>query len=233
MLGIFWTFIQPLVTIGVVVTVFLFGLKGDMSHADGGYLPWLVGGLLPWFFISEATILAQGSIIERPYLVKKIHFSTELLPLIKVLSACATSLIFTVVGGAIVYFTKGSLGSPLFVIYFYFSASMFLFAFGLISSSINVLFRDFGNLISVGMQLLFWITPVFWSVKNVPMNFQRLLFLNPFFYLIETYRRWFSGSGLGEDYFMWSIYFWVFCLVTFAVGFIIFRKLKVHFADVI
>ena len=77
-LGIFWAFVQPIVTIVVYWFVFQIGLRsGDVG--DTPFVLWLVAGLIPWFFFSEALGGGTGAMLEYNYLVKKVVFKISIL----------------------------------------------------------------------------------------------------------------------------------------------------------
>lgn len=92
-LGILWAFIQPTVTILVLWFVFQMGFKSG-SIDNFPFILWLISGLIPWFFISEAVINSTNSIIINSFLVKKMVFKVSLLPLIQILTSFFTHLVF-------------------------------------------------------------------------------------------------------------------------------------------
>jgi lipopolysaccharide transport system permease protein/teichoic acid transport system permease protein len=83
------------------------------------------------------------------------------------------------------------------------------------------------------IQFAFWLTPIFWSIKKVPEQYQWLIKLNPFFYIVNGYRdsliyhKWFW-----EDMTL-TIYFWTVTLVFLVTGTLTFKKLRPYFADVL
>ena len=85
-LGIFWAFVQPVVTILVYWFVFQVGFRSG-TVAEFPFVLWLTAGLVPWFYFSEALMGATSSLLEYSYLVKKVVFNIDILPVIKVLSA--------------------------------------------------------------------------------------------------------------------------------------------------
>ena len=82
-LGVFWAFVQPVITIVLYWFVFQFGLRsGNVS--DHPFILFLMGGLVPWFYFSESWSGASSSLVEYNYLVKKVVFNVGFLPVIKV-----------------------------------------------------------------------------------------------------------------------------------------------------
>jgi len=92
-LGLLWAFIHPSVTIMVLWFVFQVGFKSRPVQ-NVPFILWLMSGIIPWFFFSEAFASASNSIVEYNYLVKKVVFRVSALPLVKILSATFIHLFF-------------------------------------------------------------------------------------------------------------------------------------------
>ena len=85
-LGMFWAFVNPIVTILLYWFVFQFAFKSQ--DVEGfPFVLWLTAGLVPWFFFSEALTGGTSALLEYTYLVKKVVFKISILPLIKVVAA--------------------------------------------------------------------------------------------------------------------------------------------------
>ena len=85
--GAVWMFIQPLVTIAIYAFIFgPYGFKSSPPVPNVSYTLWLIPGIVPWFFFSEIMNMNTGILQEYHYLVKKVVFPIELLPIIKLLS---------------------------------------------------------------------------------------------------------------------------------------------------
>ena len=119
----------------------------------------------------------------------------------------------------------------------YYSGCMFVFLLGLIylNSAIVVFFRDLSQLVNVILQIWIWATPIMWNIDTMNLNGKLLSVfkLNPMYYIINGYR----DSMLNKVWF-WehpklTILFWVVTVLVFGFGVRIFRRLKVHFADVL
>jgi len=232
-LGIFWAFVQPVITILVLWFVVELGFKAQPS---GGipFILWLITGMLPFNFFSDGLTQATGSIIDNSFLVKKIVFRISLLPIIKILSSLFIHLFFIVFLFLIfaLYGYYPSLYSVQ-VVYYLFASIILLLSISWATSAVSVFFRDLTQLVQTGLQILFWGTPVFWSLDIMPVKFHWLLKLNPLFYIIQGYR----DSFINEKWFWqdWqlTIYFWGFVLICALCGITVFGRLKPHFADVL
>ena len=96
--GVVWMFIQPLVTI--LIYAFLFGEYGFKSPPPvpgASYVIWMVPGIVPWFYFSEALNTGTNCLQEYHYLVKKVVFQVEMLPIIKIISCFMVHACFLVI----------------------------------------------------------------------------------------------------------------------------------------
>ena len=84
--GMVWMFVQPLVTVLIYFFIFQLGFKSVPPVPGVPYVLWLVPGIVPWFFYSEALNCITGCLQEYSYLVKKVVFQVEILPVIKLIS---------------------------------------------------------------------------------------------------------------------------------------------------
>ena len=84
--GIVWAFIGPLITVLILFFVFQVGFRSAPEEGIP-FVLWLVSGMFPWFFISESISSGSSSIIDKPYLVKKVVFKLSTLPVIKLITA--------------------------------------------------------------------------------------------------------------------------------------------------
>ena len=223
-LGIVWAFVQPVVTILVYWVVFEKGLNAKAEVLANGveapYVLWLTAGIVPWFYFSEALSNGTTALLEYNYLVKKVVFKISILPIIKIIAA-------TFIHGFFVLFML-----LLFMVHGYFpdAHTLQLIYF---SCSIVLFFRDLTQIIGIVLQVGMWATPILWKLSMVPEQYQILFKLNPVFYIVNGYR-----SALLEKTWFWedfysTMFFWITTAVIFGIGTLIFKRLKVHFADVL
>jgi ABC-type polysaccharide/polyol phosphate export permease len=233
-LGLPWAFIQPLVTILVMWFVISFGLKAGNVAEGVPFGLWLVAGLIPWFFISEAILSSTGSLMEYAFLMKNIVFRPSIIPLIKVITALVIHSFFIVLIMifAVAYGFKPSL-HWIQLIYYLFCAIVLVTGINWLTSSFMVFIRDTSQAVGVIMQLLFWATPIIWTYAIVPPRFLPIFKLNPFFYIVEGYRETFIYHTWFFEHYNQTAYFWVVTTFLFVVGAISFKKLKPHFMDVL
>ena len=196
---------------------------------------WLTAGLVPWFFFSEAINNGTNALLEYNYLVKKVVFKISILPIIKVIAASFIHCFF-VVFMLIMYFLYGYPLDAYLLQIIYYSLCMFLLVLALSYSTcaIVVFFRDLGQIINIFLQVGMWATPILWNINTFQQPVvQFILKLNPVFYIVNGYRSaLFEKTWFWEDFYS-TMYFWIITAVIFGIGALIFKRLKVHFADVL
>ncbi|MDK2084131.1 ABC transporter permease [Aliarcobacter butzleri] len=231
-LGMLWAFLQPTAMILLFWFVFSVGFKSQPIE-NVPFILWLLAGLTPWFFFSESLQSATTSILDNSFLVKKVVFRVSLLPIVKILSAFSIHMFFVFFTLAIfIYYGYYPSIYWLQLFYYLFCTVVLVLGLSWITSSIIIFFRDLGQIVSMFLQIGFWITPVIWSVSIMPKEYLGLIQLNPVYYLVQGYReslieqRWFWDNEL-------TFYFWIVTLVILLSGAFIFKRLRPHFADVL
>lgn len=232
--GIVWAFVQPFLTIIVYWFVFQFGFRsGDVGNIP--YILWFICGIVPWLYISESFSIASNSFIEYSYLIKKVKFNINILPLVKILSSFYIHVFFIIIITIIcTLFGYNPKIQFLQILYYMICTISIVFALSLITSSIMVFFRDLNQIIGIILLIGMWGTPIAWSMSNFPdSKIQFFLKLNPIYYIVEGYR----DSILGRDWF-WehpalTLYFWTCTIILFLCGITVYVRLKPHFADTV
>lgn len=231
--GIVWGILQPLMTIIIYWAVFQFGFRsGNIGEVP--YVLWFISGIVAWLFISESFTFASSSFLEYSYLIQKVKFNVNILPLVKILSSCYIHVFFLIIAIAIC----AALGyvptvKIVQILYYIFASIMLLFAASLLSSSVMVFFRDLNQIISIFLLLGMWGTPIAWDMSVFSEDAQRILKLNPFYYLIEGYRDALLGRKWFWEEASMGIYFWCVTMFCLLIGVKIYTKLKPYFADTV
>lgn len=235
-LGIVWAFLQPIVTILVYWFVFTVGLRQGQPSGHP-FILWLMAGLVPWFFFSEALGGGTNALIEYNYLVKKVVFKIDILPMVKVLSAFFVHTIF-VAFTVILCCCNGYMLSLYSLQLIYYIVCCFLFVLGLsyFTSALVVFFRDLTQIVNILLQVGIWMTPIMWNISDMLANHPllvKIFKLNPMYYIVDGFR----NSLLDHIWFwekpLWTAIFWVTTIFFFVVGITVFKRLKIHFADVL
>ena len=225
-LGVLWSFINPLLQIAVYALVFQVILKSDIPN----YTVYLCCGLIPWTFFSAAISRSAFTMVENGNILKKVYFPREILPISIVTSEAVNFLISTIIIIAFVIF--GGLGISKYIIFYpivLIAQYILLIAISLIVSSISVYIRDLQHLIGVALQLLFYATPIVYSSETIPTEFHWILNINPMTYIINAYRDIFYNQTMID---VGSLLGLILISTIFVViGYLIFNKLQKGFAE--
>ena len=233
-LGYLWSVIKPMVTIGVYLFAFQVGIRKGAPMDGFPFFLWLISGLLPWFFISDAIISGTMSIRMYRQFVTKMKFPTATIPSFVLLSRMYSQigLIIPIIGIFIAY---GYPPDVYYLQFLYYLPTMLIF-FIVLSwtlGSLAVISRDFENLVKSSIQAILWLTPILWNIENVssPM-LQMVLKLNPIYYFIQGYRniflykKWFFDGH-------YTLYIWFVIIVLAIIGSMVYKRLYKEFADVL
>lgn len=236
-LGMVWAMVQPVVTVLMYYIVFdrIFGSSGPMREGiEVPFVLFLTAGLVPWFFFSEALTNGTQALLEYNYLVKKVVFKISILPIIKVIAATFIHVFFALVL-LIVAACYGYYPSVYTLQLVYFSVCLFVFVLALSYSTcaIVVFFKDLSQIINIVLQIGMWATPILWNIEDLNAGFLAVLKLNPLVYIVNGYRMAIYGKQWFWQDFYSTMYFWIVTVVLFGIGALVFKRLKVHFADVL
>ena len=235
--GVVWMFIQPIVTVLIYWLIFgPIGFKSAPPVPNASYVQWLIPG--PWFFFSEALNCGTGCLQEYNYLVKKVVFNISVLPVVKIISAMfvhAFFVLFTI----ILYAAYGKFPDFYYLQIIYYSVCVFILVLGLsyATSAIVIFFRDLTQIINIVLQVGVWLTPIMWIVEASPLMghpvIMKILKLNPMYYIVSGYRDTFLMKTWFWEHAGWTVYFWIFTILCFLFGSWVFKRLRIHFADVL
>ena len=237
-LGALWAMVQPVITVLMYYIVFDKIFKSRAQAVAGGieipYVLFLTLGLVPWFYFSEGLSNGTNALLQYNYLVKKVVFNIDVLPVIKVISASFIHVFFLFVL-LIIAAIYGYFPSLITLQLVYYSLCMFvlLVALSYFTSSVVVFFRDLSQIIQIFLQIGMWATPILWNIDSLPKTWQLIMKLNPVAYVVLGYRATVCEKRLIISDWKYTIYFWVVTLIIFFIGRKIFNKLKEHFADVL
>lgn len=229
-LGIVWGFIPSVATI--LIYWFVFTMAFRSATGEEPYLIWLMSGMIPWLYFQEAVVGITNSFTDYSYLVKKVVFNIELLPYVRAISAVVIHAFFLFLM-MMVLLGYGFLPKLTYlqIIYYLFCMVCFAIAFGRISATLNVLFRDISNLIMIILQFGVWMLPILWQPAQLSETVLTILKLNPIFYVIVGYRDSLLYGVWFTEYMTYTAYFWLVTIVLDVLGRRLLSKLKGQFSD--
>ena len=193
-LGILWIVLKPLALFGIIYMIWSNIFKMDPDYKMG-----LLLGVILMNMFNEAVMMGLGSLMSKAGIILKIKFPREVV----VYSSVTVSLIdlfFNMIVFVIFsFFTPINTTFLGFLLFAFCILSLFLLIIGisLFTSVIYVKLRDLHNLTMVLLQLIFWLTPVYYQLKMLPENLQNIVKLNPLTTIIVYARKGLIPPALG------------------------------------
>lgn len=232
-LGIGWAFLQPMITIIVYWFVFQLGFKSQPVN-NFPFILWLISGLIPWFFISESIPSATSSLVEYNYLVQKVLFNINILPIVKIISTFLVQL-FLIALTIVAFALFGYYPDFYYIQILYYAFYMSILATGLayLTAALYVFIKDLIQIVNIVLQITFWMTPIVWDLPAMPENIQNILKYNPVYFISNGYRKTFIYKEAFWTDGLLSLYYWGIAIIILFAGHKLFSKLKPHFADVL
>lgn len=193
-LGILWSVINPILIALVITLVFTFVMKAEIKN----YPLFVLSGLLPWFFFVNSITESTNSMRQNMDVLNRFAMPKEAVPLSLVLSNFINFAI-----GFIIILPVFVLFKPSLILHLLFlPVIMFLFFFFVLGASLGfsvltLYCKDLSQLVSVGTMFLFWVTPIFYDLKTVPLKYQWVIYLNPVFSYTAIYQSLLYEGGYG------------------------------------
>ena len=234
-LGPIWIIINPLLSTSVFTIIFDV-IAGISTDGVPPFLFYMAGNVL-WGFFSECLNRASSTFLSNARIFGKVYFPRLVMPIagivfnfinfvVQLSVFVILVVIFTLIGRK-VHTNCLLVLTPVLVL----QTALLGTGIGLIVSSITTKYRDLKILVTFGVSLLMYITPVVYPVSKVPESFRWLMLCNPVAPIVETFRCAFLGSGE---------FHWVFWLLSLAVtavivffGVIVFNKVEKTFIDTV
>jgi homopolymeric O-antigen transport system permease protein len=184
-LGFLWSFLNPMVLLGVYALVFSFYLRSGLAD----YAAFLACGLLPWVWFSSSLLEGTSSIVNGSNLVNKALFPAEVLPVVPVVSNLVHFLLgLPILLGFLALY--GRMPTALIALIPLLLLAQFIFttALVLVLSTLNVFYRDMQHIMGNLLTLWFFLSPVVYEASQVPPAFRWTLELNPMAHLLQGYQ---------------------------------------------
>jgi lipopolysaccharide transport system permease protein len=227
--GFLWSIANPL----CFALVFFIAFKIYMRVQIPNYIAFLLSGLFPWQCFANSVNTAPWIFLNNANLIKKVKFPRITLPLalvnsnlLQFLFSIPVLIFFLIIHKINPSFFEWFIGIPLLV----FFTLLITIGVTLIVSSLNLFFRDLEHITVIVISLFFYFTPIIYSESMVPKAYRMFLLLNPFSPLIISWRNLFMENLL-ETKIILAAFFWV--ATIFLVGFGVYKKLELKFAEVI
>jgi ABC-type polysaccharide/polyol phosphate export permease len=231
--GLMWALVEPLAMMAILWIVFTV-LRGGGTTAGVPYSIFLLSGILAYDFFNKGLNKGSKSIRVYSFLVKTVNFRTAIIPIIIISAELMIHLIVMSLLVGLLVFNKIYPDWIWFQVFYYMLAQyVLLIGISWLTGSIQPFFPDVSYIITIVMRVLFFMTPIFWSLDTIPPEYARIINLNPLAYIVNGYRDSFLFHVPVWQHAFTTLYFWGFTFVVYVVGIIVFKRLRPHFADVI
>ena len=235
-LGPAWILLSPLLTTGMFSLIFgrIAGISTDGTPA---FLFYMAGNIL-WNYFSSCLSAASSTFIGNAGLFGKVYFPRLTTPISNVLTSIVTFLIqmvvvliflmFYIINGSVMPNLQICFTIPIILI----QLGIMGMGIGIIVSSLTTKYRDLSVLVTFGIQLWMYITPVVYPLSQAGIGKLRyILLINPVTTPIELFRCGILGKGEVEiTYLIWS---WIFTIIVAVAGIMIFNKVERTFMDTV
>lgn len=234
-LGPLWFFIQPIIT-SITFTV-IFGNLAKISTDGLPQILFYMCGVTLWTYFSDTLTKTSDTFTSNAHIFGKVYFPRMIVPLSVVVSNLiklgVQFILFILVW--LYYLMSGDSlhpNSALLLVPFLIVLMGFLgLSFGIIISSLTTKYRDLKFLVVFGVQLLMYASPIVYPLSIVPDKYRWIILANPVTSIIETFK--YAFLGVGEFNWMHLAYSFVFTLVLFILGLIIFHRVEKSFMDTV
>jgi ABC-2 type transport system permease protein len=233
LVGFFWGFFKPLLYLLIFIMIFSAAfLKTKDFHSLNDYIIFISSGLIFWFFFSNVTNQAIGSIVASAGLIKSLNVPIVLFPLSEIVSELFNFLLTLFVFLIIMYWFGISYSVRMFLIIpCTLLFSIFSLGIILLLSSLNVYFRDIGIMWGTIQPAIFYMTPIAYPENMITEHYRLIITCNPIYYFIKLGRGIFYGPSAPP------LHLWINCtiiaVVMYAIGAFVFSKLKNQFISTI
>lgn len=234
-LGPLWHIIQPLLTT-VVFTVIFGGIAKLPTDGLPPFLFYMAGNTV-WGYFSAALVSTSNTFTNNAAVFGKVYFPRLSVPVSVVISNLISFairmgtflvfLIYFILAGSDVHVTWWALVLPVLIVLM---AGLGL-GIGIIVSSLTTKYRDLQQLVSFGVQLLMYATPIIYPLSTVPENLKWLVMINPLTPIVEVFRLGFLGSSSMQPFSL--LYSFGFMVIVLLAGVLIFNHVENTFMDTV
>jgi len=226
--GYLWSIGHPL----AFGFVFFVAFKVVMRVEVEDYALFLIAGLFPWQWFSNSVSAAPLLFLANTSVIKKVNFPRNLIPFTQVLQEMIHFVLTipVILLFLFIYHKSPSFswlyGIPILLV------MQFLITYGisLLVSSANLFFRDLERLSIIFTTLLFYFTPIIYPEEMIPREYRPLINLNPLSALMLSWRNLFLSGTLELSYLTISLGY---AMLSFVVGYLVYKKLSWKFAEVL
>ena len=235
LLGPLWFFIQPVLT--TITFTVIFGNLAKISTDGIPNILFYMTGITFWNYFTDCVNKTSNTFTLNQGLFGKVYFPRLIVPISIILTNLLKFCIqfFLLIIFWIYYFSISDSISIQNTILFFplliFSMALLGLGVGMVISSLTTKYRDLSFLVTFGVQLLMYASPIVYPLSIVPIKYKWIVLLNPMTSIIETFKHGFIGAGVFEPF--WLIYSFIISVLLFFIGVKIFNKVEKSFIDTV
>lgn len=236
-LGPLWFFLQPILT--TIVFIIVFSRAAKLSTSELPAPLFYLSGLILWGYFSECILRTSTFFKDNTQILSKVYFPRLIIPLSLIITnlikLSIQLLLFFIVYAYFYFFTnptfKPNLYSLMLPVLIFFSGILGLAA-GMMVSSLTTRYKDLVHLVTFGVQLLMFTSPVIFPLSNLSESkYKYFVMLNPMTGIIEAFRYGFFGKG---DFSWWLLsYDMLFAVILLLAAIMVFNLVEKSFVDTI
>lgn len=197
--GLYWAIINPLIQVGAYVFVVTVIFNANLAATQGGtidYAVFVLSGLSVWLVMQEGLVSAAGSLLRHSDIVRNVVFPLELLPIASIIVSLLSLLVSLVALIILAALSGHGLGVSIVAFPAVLAVQLLLtFGLGLMFSVFTLFLRDLLYLLPFFFQILTLLTPIAYSIEDMPSTFQTVTRLNPLYHVIASYRAIFFAAA--------------------------------------
>ena len=234
-LGPLWLLIRPVLT--VLMYAFVFGVIANLSTDGIPQFGFYLASNTLWAFFASCLTETSATFLTNARLLEKVYFPRLVMPITSVITASVNMLIqFVILVVLLVYYQLTGAGIAiglhlLYVPILMLQTGLLGMGCGIIIASLTIKYRDLSFLLTFGVQLWMYASPVVYSLTQIPQGYWWIYMINPIAPIISLWR--YAVFGVGAiSIFYWGIS-WITTFVMLMAGVMIFNKVEKTFADTI
>ena len=233
-LGVFWTFLWPLVNIFVYTVIFsqVMGARLQGSSSTYSYGIYLVAGILPWTAFANTVSRSATVFVDKKHIISKIRVNLTSLPLYIVMSESITFFIALLIYLGFLLTTGAPIKKTILLLpALYLVQQIFAYALGFLIAVFHVFIRDLKEVTGIVLQIWFWFTPIVYVYDILPEFAKKIVVYNPAFLFIKSYQDIFVLQRVPD--FTHLLVLTVIAHLLLLAGYLIFKKLEKDIRDFI
>ncbi|BAQ64683.1 ABC transporter permease [Geminocystis sp. NIES-3709] len=225
-LGILWMLIKPLLTLCIYGFVFRSIIPVKLPF----FTSYVFTGLLFWNWFNNSVSQCTGVIVQNVNLIKQPYFPINILPIVIVITEWIHLLLAIPILFFFILWESVPLEPVIFLLPFLMLLQFTLIlSIGCVLAAINVTFRDTQHTVSILLQMLMYLSGIFYDINTLKPEYQSLLYLNPMVHLLNSYR---SIIIYGEFPSLFNlVYLCLLSVCLLPIGIWIFRKQSCYFVE--